>query len=172
MNRDYLKNYPETTHPGRDRLKGRFKYDDQPEVLEMTVGEALLSPTRMFAPIVYKVLEVVKNGVHGMIHNTGGGQTKCLSLGKNIKYVKDSLIAPDPIFGLIQREAKVDWREMYEDFNMGIGFEFIVDSNSVEEVILIAESYGIGAQVVGRCERGKNGNSLVLESEHGKFLYK
>jgi phosphoribosylformylglycinamidine cyclo-ligase len=106
-----------------------------------------------------------------MVHNTGGGQTKCLSLGRNIRYVKDSLVEPDPIFGLIQREAEVDWKEMYEDFNMGVGFEFIVNPEAVEEVVRTAEGFGIGVQVVGRCERGDQGNSLVIESEHGKFSY-
>jgi phosphoribosylformylglycinamidine cyclo-ligase len=137
----------------------------------MPVGEELLSPTRIFTPIVNKVLHKIKDDVHGMVHNTGGGQTKCLSLGKNIKYVKNALFDPDPIFVLIQREAQVNHKEMYEDFNMGIGFEFIVDPNSVEEVIRIAEDFKIEAQVIGHCESGKNGNSLVLESKHGTFVY-
>jgi phosphoribosylformylglycinamidine cyclo-ligase len=171
MSKNYQKKYPEATHPRQDRLKGRFKYDDQPEELEMTVGEALSSPTRIFTPIINKVLNRMKDDVHGMVHNTGGGQTKCLSLGKNIKYVKNALFEPDPVFGLIQREAQVNFKEMYEDFNMGIGFEFIVDPNSVEEVIRIAEDFKIEAQVIGHCESGKNGNSLVLESKHGTFVY-
>jgi phosphoribosylformylglycinamidine cyclo-ligase len=137
----------------------------------MTVGEALTSPTRIFAPISYAVLEKVGSAVHGMVHNTGGGQTKCLSLGRNVRYVKDSLVEPDPIFGLLQREARVDWKEMYEDFNMGVGFEFIVDPEAVEDVVRTAEGFGVGVQVVGRCERGDQGNSLVIESEHGKFSY-
>ena len=171
MSSDYLEAYPEAAHPGRGRFTGRFRCDDQPDGLGMTVGEALTSPTRIFAPIAYAVLEKVGSAVHGMVHNTGGGQTKCLSLGRNIRYVKDSLVEPDPIFGLIQREAGVDWREMYEDFNMGVGFEFIVDPEAVEEVVRAAEGFGIGVQVVGRCERGDQGNSLVIESEHGKFSY-
>jgi len=171
MSSDYLEAYPEAAHPGSGRFTGRFRYDDQPDGLEMTVGEALTSPTRIFAPIAYAVLEKVRSAMHGMVHNTGGGQTKCLSLGRNIRYVKDSLVEPDPIFGLIQREADVDWKEMYEDFNMGVGFEFIVDPEAVEEVVRTAEGFGIGVQVVGRCERGDQGNSLVIESEHGKFSY-
>jgi phosphoribosylformylglycinamidine cyclo-ligase len=171
MSSDYLEAYPEAAHPGRGRFTGRFRYDDQPSGLGMTVGEALSSPTRIFVPIAHAVLGRVRTAVHGMVHNTGGGQTKCLSLGRNIRYVKNSLVEPDPIFGLIQREAEVDWKEMYEDFNMGVGFEFIVDPEAVEEVVRTAEGFGIGVQVVGRCERGDQGNSLVIESEHGKFSY-
>jgi phosphoribosylformylglycinamidine cyclo-ligase len=171
MSSEYLKVYPEAAHPGKGRFTGRFRYDDQPDGLGMTVGEALTSPTRIFAPIANAVLEKIGEAVHGMVHNTGGGQTKCLSLGRNIRYIKDSLVEPDPIFGLLQREARVEWREMYEDFNMGVGFEFIVEPQAVEEVVRAAEGFGIGVQVVGRCERGDQGNSLVIESEHGKFSY-
>ena len=171
LSRDYLEAYPEAAHPGKGRFTGRFRYDDRPDGLGMTVGEALTSPTRIFAPIAAAVLERVGRAVHGMVHNTGGGQTKCLSLGKDIRYVKDSMLEPDPIFGLIQREANVDWREMYEDFNMGVGFEFIVDTDVVDEVIEIAEGFGVGVQVVGHCEREERGNSLIVESEYGKFSY-
>jgi phosphoribosylformylglycinamidine cyclo-ligase len=171
MSSDYLEAYPEAAHPGKGRFTGRFRYDDQPDELGMTVGEALSSPTRIFTPIAAAVLDRVGAEVHGMVHNTGGGQTKCLSLGRNIRYIKDSLVEPDPIFGLIQREASVDWREMHEDFNMGVGFEFIVNPEAVEEVIKTAEGFGIEVQVVGRCERGEQGNSLIIESEHGKFSY-
>ena len=172
MSRDYLEAYPEASHPGRGRFTGRFRYDDLPDGLGMTVGEALTAPTRIFAPIAYAVLDRVGAAVHGMVHNTGGGQTKCLSLGRDIRYVKDALVEPDPVFGLIQGEAGVDWREMYEDFNMGVGFEFIVDSEAVEEVIGTAEGFGIGVQVVGRCGRGEGENSLIIESENGKFSYR
>ena len=171
LSRDYLEAYPEAAHPGRGRFTGRFRYDDRPDGLGMTVGEALISPTRIFAPIAAAVLERVGAAVHGMVHNTGGGQTKCLSLGKDVRYVKNSMVEPDPIFGLIQREANVDWREMYEDFNMGVGFEFIVDAGAVDEVIETAEGFGVGVQVVGQCERGERGNSLIVESEYGKFSY-
>jgi phosphoribosylformylglycinamidine cyclo-ligase len=106
-----------------------------------------------------------------MVHNTGGGQTKCLSLGKKISYVKNALPEPDPIFHLIQEEGNVEWREMYEDFNMGIGFEFIVEPEATEEVIRIAESFGIGVHVLGRCERSERDNILRINSRFGEFSY-
>lgn len=171
MEAGYLERYPELAHPGRGRYTGRFRFDDYVDELGMTVGEALLSPTRMFAPVAAAVLERVGGSVHGMVHNTGGGQTKCLHLGNGVRYVKDSLPEPDPIFRLIQREAKVGWREMYEDFNMGVGFEFVVDPEAAEDVVSVAEGFGLGVQVVGRCERSPGENTLTIKSRHGKFAY-
>jgi len=171
MEARYLEGYPELAHPGRGRFTGRFRFDDHVDELGMTVGEALLSPTRVFAPVAAAVLEKVGGAVHGMVHNTGGGQTKCLRVGRNVRYVKHSLPEADPIFGLIQREAEVGWREMYEDFNMGVGFEFIVEPDAAEEVASVAEGFGVGAQVVGRCERSPGENSLIIDSGFGKFIY-
>ncbi|UCH57741.1 MAG: phosphoribosylformylglycinamidine cyclo-ligase [Candidatus Bathyarchaeota archaeon] len=171
LSSEYLERYSELAHPGRGRLTGRFRYDDQPDELGMTIGEALSSPTRIFAPVAAAVLGEVGDTVHGMVHNTGGGQTKCLGLGGNIRYVKDSLPEADPIFRLIQREAGVEWREMYEDFNMGVGFEFIVEPEAAEEVTRIAEGFGVGVQVVGHCEVSSDRNSLVIESDQGNFSY-
>ena len=171
MEAGYLERYPELAHPGRGRYMGRFRFDDYVDELGMTVGEALLSPTRIFAPVVSAVLEKVGGAMHGMVHNTGGGQTKCLHLGGGVRYVKDSLPEADSIFGLIQREAEVGWREMYEDFNMGVGFEFIVDHEAAEEVVGVAEGFGLGVQVIGRCERSPGENSLIIDSGYGKFAY-
>ncbi len=171
MEAGYLEKYPELAHPGRGRFTGRLRFDDYVDELDMTVGEALLSPTRIFAPVAAAVLEKVGGAVHGMVHNTGGGQTKCLNLGRGVRYVKDSLPDADPIFRLIQREAEVGWREMYEDFNMGVGFEFIVDPEAAEEVVGVAEGFGIGVQVIGRCERSLGENSLIVDSRYGKFAY-
>lgn len=171
MNAGYLERYPELAHPGRARFTGRHRFDEYVDDLQMTVGEALLSPTRVFAPVAAAVLEKVAPNVHGMVHNTGGGQTKCLRLGKGIHFLKDSVPEADPIFRLIQSEAKVQWREMYQDFNMGIGFEFIVEPSVAEEVITVAEGFRLDATVIGRCERSPSGNTLAIDSDYGKFTY-
>jgi len=171
MKPGYVERYPEISHPSRGRYKGRFSYDDYLDELGMTVGEALLSPTRLYAPIAKAVLGEVGGGVHGIVHNTGGGQTKCLRLGSGVRYVKDRLPGPDPVFKLIRREGRVDWREMYQDFNMGLGYEFMVAPESAEEVLSICERYGIGAMVIGRCEKNKQGNTLEIDSEYGSFKY-
>jgi|TARA_B100001971_G_C18262446_1_gene588266 phosphoribosylformylglycinamidine cyclo-ligase len=171
MSGEYLEKYPELAHPDRARFTGSYSIDDNPVGLGMTVGEALTSPTRIFAPIAAKVLESVGDSVHGMVHNTGGGQTKCLSLGNGVDYIKNTLPEPDPIFHLIQGEGHVEWREMYEDFNMGIGFEFIVEPGVAEEVIRIAENFGIGVQVIGRCEKSEEGNTLKITCKSDEFRY-
>ncbi len=171
LSSEYLAKYPEISHPAKGRYTGRFRIGDEPDGLGLTVGEALLSPTRLFAPIAAATLKKVGSGVHAMVHNTGGGQTKCLRLGKNIHYIKDNLPEPDPIFRLIQKEARVDWREMYQDFNMGVGFEIIVDIESVEQVLTTAKKFGVGAQVIGRCEASETENRLDIEAVTGKYRY-
>jgi phosphoribosylformylglycinamidine cyclo-ligase len=107
-----------------------------------------------------------------MVHNTGGGQTKCLRLGRGIRYVKDSLPEPDPIFALIEAEAKVDPEEMYQDFNMGVGFEFIVEPSAVEDVLKVSEGHGLGVQVIGRCEESREGNVLTIKGVKGRHRYR
>lgn len=171
MKAEYVERYPELAHPAGGRYRGKYSFDEYLEELDMTVGEALLSPTRLYAPIILKVLEELPEGVHGLIHNTGGGLTKCLRVGRGILYVKDSLPEPDPIFRLIQREGHVDWSEMYRVFNMGVGFEIIIESGYADDVIDIAEAYGVEAQVIGRCEHGPEGNGVRIESSYGRFLY-
>lgn len=169
MDKKYASAYPEISH-SLERCSGRFKFDHYIDELEMTVGEALLSPTRIFAPIVYKIVSRVGESIHGMVHNTGGGVTKCLQLGSGVHYIKDSLPDPCPIFKLIQRESKTDWKEMYEDFNMGIGFELIVEPDIVEDVIDISEGFNVKARVIGHCER-ESQNRLTISSQFGKFAY-
>ncbi len=167
----YLEKYPEISNPSRGRYTGRFELGDEPDGLGAPVGEALLSPTRLFSPVAAAVLREAGDGVHGMVHNTGGGQTKCLRVGVGVKYVKDSLPEPDPIFHLIQRESGVEWREMYQDFNMGVGFEFIVAPEHLEAARSAAERFGLGVHVVGRCEKAGGANRLEIRGPYGDFLY-
>ena len=170
MKSDYVKKYPEVSHPARGRYTGRYEFNDYIDLLDSTVGEALLCPTRLFSPIALKVLERYGAGVHGMVHNTGGGNTKCLRLGKGIRYVKN-MPEHDPIFELIQSESGVEWREMYQDFNMGVGFEFIVDPSIAEGVLSLVELYGVGASIIGECVESKAENTLMINSEYGSFKY-
>ena len=171
MTPEYVGKYPEISHPTRGRYTGAFKYDDYVDELGSTVSDALLSPTRLFSPIALKVLENHRGAVHGMVHNTGGGNTKCLRLGGGIHYVKDSMPDPDPIFELIKSEADVSWEEMYQDFSVGVGFEFIVDPESVEDILSIIEGYGVGASVIGRCIKADDDNMLEIKSSKGSFSY-
>jgi phosphoribosylformylglycinamidine cyclo-ligase len=167
---EYLKKYPEISHPVSGRYTGRYNYDDYLDELDKTVGEALLSPTRLFSPIALKVLDKYGPNINGLVHNTGSGTTKCLRLGKGIKYVKN-MPKSDPIFELIQRESGVEWYEMYQDFNMGIGFELIVEPDSTEDILSVIESYGVDAGILGYCTESTEGNTLTIKSSIGKFHY-
>jgi phosphoribosylformylglycinamidine cyclo-ligase len=169
MSSEYTRRYPELG--GGRGYRGRFRFDDYSDELGMTVGEALLSPTRLFSPVVLRILKRVGEGVRAMVHNTGGGLTKSLRVGRNVVYVKDSLPEPDPLFLLVQREGRVEWREMYQVFNMGVGFELVVDPEEAEEVVRISEGFGLGAGVIGRCERGRGRNRVIIKSRWGKFEY-
>ncbi len=171
MKKDYETKYPEIRDPGGKGYYGRFRFDDFNDELGMTVGEAILSPTRFFTPVVSKILEKFRPQVKGLVHNMGGGQTKCLKLGRNVHYVKDGLPNPDPIFHLIQRESREKWRDMYQGGNMGIGMEVIVNPEVAEDILSISESYGLGAQVIGKCEKSRAGNRLTIHSPFGKFRY-
>jgi len=172
MKKEYLEKYPEISHPGKGRYTGRYSFDDEVIGLDMTIGEALLSPTRLFAPIAKAVLDECRASIHGMVHNTGGGQTKCLRVGRNIRYIKKDLPEHDQIFSLIKKESGVSWKEMYQDFNMGIGFEFIVEPRMADKVISICEKFRIGVRKIGYCKESIDGNSLEIQSEFGTFEYR
>lgn len=167
--REYLEKYPEIGSGDVKGYYGRFKIDFFLDELNMTVGEALLSPTRIYLPIILEVLRKVD--VKAIIHNTGGGLTKCLKIGRSIKYVKDNLPEPDPIFRLIQAESREDPRNMYRSFNMGVGLEVIVKKGDENKVVGISEKFHVDAQPIGRCEKSSKGNFLIIDSAHGKFKY-
>jgi len=171
MKPEYEEKYPEIS-ASEGRYRGRYGIDDYVDELGMTVGEAILSPTRVYAPVVLRMLREFGPWIKGLVHDTGGGQTKCLRIGRGIHYVKDSLPEPDPIFRLIQREARVEWREMYEVFNMGIGFEVIVDGEYADDVMGVSEKFGVEAMVVGRCEKSpEKRNMVTVRSMYGVFRY-
>lgn len=171
LSSEYTKKYPETLGSGTPGYFGHFKVDDRVGELNMTVGEAICSPTRVFAPIVFKILDRFGSSITGLIHNTGRGQTKCLSLGTGIRYVKRHIPQPDPIFSLIQNESKESWKDMFQDYNMGVGFEFVLEAETAEPVLSIIESFGVEAQVMGEIESSPSGNQVVIESNFGKFAY-
>jgi len=171
LSSEYTKKYPETLGSETPRYFGRFKVDDRVGELDMTVGEAICSPTRVFAPIVFKTLDRFGSSITGLIHNTGGGQTKCLRVGRGIRYVKRDIPQPDPIFSLIQNESKESWRHMFQDYNMGIGFEIVLKAEAADSVLSIIEGFGVEAGVMGQVESGPSGNQVVIESSFGKFVY-
>lgn len=170
ITREISEKYPEARDVRAGPYVGRFRPDQYVDALEMTAGEAITSPTRLFAPIILKVLEEYGPHVKGLVHNTGGGQTKCLRIGEGVHYVKKSLDV-DPIFPLIQESSGEAWRTMFENFNMGTGFEIIVDAEAAEDVLRVPLSFGLPAEIIGRCEKAEGANQVTIHSPWGTFQY-
>ncbi len=135
-----------------------------------SMGKLVLSPTRTYAPVVKKMLDEMRADIHGMVHCTGGAQTKVLHfVGENCRVVKDNMFPVPPLFRIIQEQSQTDWAEMYKVFNMGHRLEVYVAPQDAERVIAISKSFNIDAQVVGRIEEGRR--SLTIKSEFGEFNY-
>ncbi|HTB25225.1 MAG TPA: AIR synthase related protein [Puia sp.] len=151
--------YPETVEPVLDKdviYTGTYKMTDLVKIEtgeEMPVGKLLLSPTRTYAPVVKAILENSFEQVHGMIHSSGGGQTKCLKyLPRPLRIIKDNLFTPPVIFDLIRKSSGADDREMYQVFNMGQRLEIYTDPSAADNIIKIIKGFGMDAQVIGRVE--------------------
>ena len=134
------------------------------------VGKMVLSPTRTYAPVIKEVLEAHRKDIHGMVHCSGGGQTKVLHFIEDLHVIKDDLFELPPLFSLIQDASKTDWREMYEVFNMGHRMELYCSEVCADKIIAIARKFGVDAKVIGRVEEGK-GKNLTIHSEKGTFKY-
>ena len=176
----------ELVYSGKYKLNSKFKIqnsklkDDktkaQPDLnfefnnFELTIGRLVLSPTRTYAPVVRRMLDEMRPKIHGMVHCTGGAQTKVLHfVGENCRVIKDNMFPVPPLFKIIQEQSGTDWAEMYKVFNMGHRLEVYVAPEDAEKVISISKSFNIDAQVVGRIEEGKK--SLTIKSEFGEFEY-
>ncbi|MFV0365602.1 MAG: AIR synthase related protein [Mangrovibacterium sp.] len=149
---------------------GSKKLTDAVEGVELNAGELVLSPTRTYAPVIKKILDAHRSEIHGMVHCSGGAQTKVLHFVDGVHVIKDNLFDCPPLFKLIQAESGTDWAEMYKVFNMGHRMEIYVKPELAEEIIAISKSFDIDAQVVGRVE-AHEGKKLTIESEYGKFEY-
>lgn len=137
---------------------------------EMTVGKLVLSPTRTYAPVIKEILDRYRGSIHGMIHCSGGAQTKVLHFIDNLHVIKDDLFAVPPLFKLIQAESGTAWQEMYKVFNMGHRMELYVPEGIAADLIHIAEGFGIDAKVIGRVE-GSEQKQVTVRSEFGEFVY-
>jgi phosphoribosylformylglycinamidine cyclo-ligase len=149
---------------------GKYKLTDTILGLKIDAGKLVLSPTRTYAPVVSKVLKENFNAVHGMIHCSGGAQTKVMNFVTGVHITKNNMFSIPPLYRIIQEESGTDWMEMYKVFNMGHRFEFYVPEKDANTIIDIAKSFNIDAQIVGRVEKAKV-NKLTIESEFGKFEY-
>jgi phosphoribosylformylglycinamidine cyclo-ligase len=134
------------------------------------VGKLVLSPTRTYAPIMKKVLEKYRDRIDGIIHCSGGAQTKILHFVDNLHIIKDNMFDLPPLFQLIKDESNTDWKEMYKVFNMGHRMELYVPDEIATDIISISKSFNVDAQIIGRVE-SYNGKKLTIDSEYGKFIY-
>ena len=165
--------FPESYDPAvPDELvySGIKRLTDAVEGVPLDAGRLVLSPTRTYAPVIKQILDLHRADIHGMVHCTGGAQTKVLHfVGDNCHVVKDNLFDVPPLFRLIQEASGTDWREMYQVFNMGHRMEIYVAPEMADAIIAISKSFGIDAQVVGHIEEGQK--SLTIRSEYGEFNY-
>jgi len=170
-----LKNkYPETFDanlPEELIYTGSMALTDKVPETSLDAGKLVLSPTRTYAPIVQAVFEQVgRKQINGMVHCSGGAQTKILHFVENLHVIKDQLFPVPPLFKLIQEQSGTAWKEMYEVFNMGHRMEFYVDETVAKQIISISQSFGVEAQIVGRVEAATK-KELTIQSPYGTFTY-
>ena len=166
----YSETFDEALNP-KLVYQGPFDIEDKLPGLSMTVGEALLSPTRTYAPIIKEILKYYGKEINAIVHCTGGGQTKCLKFGNNIKYIKNNMFPLQPIFRIIQEMGKIEWQEMYRTFNMGHRMELFINPDISNEIIKISNKFGVDAKIIGKCEKSISGNELEIISDLGEFIY-
>jgi len=170
---DYALKYPESYDQAINEdlvYAGNLLVTDHTEVPGMDAGKMVLSPTRTYAPVIREILGKHRSGIHGMIHCSGGAQTKALHFVNNLHIIKDNLFQVPPLFKMIQEQSGTPWHEMYRVFNMGHRMELYVSENIAAEIISISERFGIPARIVGRCEYLK-GKKLTIQTTEGIFKY-
>jgi phosphoribosylformylglycinamidine cyclo-ligase len=173
FNNSLATKYPESFDaevPADLVYSGSYNLTDAVEGSPIDAGKLVLSPTRTYAPIIKKVLDKYRSQIHGMVHCSGGAQTKVLHFVENVHVIKDNLFTIPPLFKTIQEESNTDWKEMYKVFNMGHRMEVYVPEEIAAGIIEISKSFGVDAQIVGRVEEF-DGKKLTIESEHGTFIY-
>lgn len=175
LSKVYAEKYPESFDPrlpdsvvytGNRTLTEQIRIENQ----DITVGKLILSPTRTYLPVLQELLREHRKKIHGLIHVTGGGQTKALKFVQNVHILKENLFELPPLFQLIQESSKTTWREMYQVFNMGHRMEIYLPARHADAVMAVAEKYGIHARVIGRVRRAQ-GEKVTVKSPFGKFEY-
>jgi len=148
-----------------------MKLTDSVSNSPIDAGKLVLSPTRTYAPIIKKILSKYNsNTIHGMVHCSGGAQTKILHFIDNLHIVKDNMFPIPPLFKLIQEQSQTDWKEMYQVFNCGHRMELYLDSNIAQDIIAISKTFNVNAQIIGRVEASST-KRLTIKSEFGEFSY-
>lgn len=170
---DYMKKYAESFDPSVPEdlvYSGNIKLTDSTEVEGVDAGKLVLAPTRTYAPIIAEMLKNYRKGIHGMVHCSGGAQTKVLHFIDQLHVIKDNLMPIPPLFRMIQEQSQTPWEEMYKVFNMGHRMELYVNEDIAKDLIAISKEYGVHAQIIGRCEPSDN-KQVTIKSEKGDFTY-
>jgi phosphoribosylformylglycinamidine cyclo-ligase len=173
FNKTLAAKYPESFDPAVPEelvYSGSKNLTDKVANVPLDAGKLVLSPTRTYAPVIKKILENHRQNIHGMVHCSGGGQTKVLHFVGDVHVVKNNLFPTPPLFKLIQEESGTSWQEMYQVFNMGHRMELYIPESIAADIIAISKSFNIDAQIVGQVE-ASNTKKLTIESENGVFVY-
>ena len=171
---DLAQKYPETYDkqtPSHLVYSGRHRLTDIEPLTGVTYGKLVLSPTRTYAPVIREVLSRYRKEIHGMVHCSGGGQTKILHFINDLRIVKDRMLPVPPLFHVIQQASGTPWDQMYEVFNMGHRMELYVNPSAALEIIEISKDFGMDAAVIGRVEKGE-GAEVCIDVPYGRFIYK
>lgn len=173
FHKDYVSKYPESfdpTVPSDLVYSGNYKVTDTIPGVDVNIGKLVLSPTRTYTPVIIDVLKELRSDIHGLVHCSGGAQTKVLHFIENLHIIKDNLFEVPPLFKLIQEQSGTAWKEMYKVFNMGHRMELYLPEKVAARVIEIATSYGVGAKIIGRVEASSK-KQVTIKSEVGEFVY-
>ena len=174
FNKKLAKKYPESfdaSMPDELTYSGSYDLIQKVKDIELDIGKLVLSPTRTYAPIIKSILNKYdSNSINGMIHCSGGAQTKILHFIDNLHIIKDNLFDTPPLFNIIKQESNTDWKEMYKVFNMGHRMELYVKPEVSDQIIEISKSFGVDAKIIGRVEDSES-KKLTISSEHGSFEY-
>ena len=171
--KDLMQRFPESFDPNTDAqwvYTGSHGLTDAVEGVPIDAGKLVLSPTRTYAPLIAEILPKFKGRIMGMVHCSGGAQTKVLHFTKDVHVIKDDLFPTPPLFRMIQEESGTEWSEMYKVFNMGHRMEIYTDADAAADIISMAEANGIDAKIIGRCE-AHMGQRVTVKGEHGTFVY-
>ncbi len=173
FNKTLAEKYPESFDPAvpSDLVYSGSKNLTDETITSLDAGQMVLSPTRTYAPIIKKILDEHRADIHGMVHCSGGAQTKVLHFVNDVHIIKDNLFPTPPLFEMIQEESGTTWEEMYKVFNMGHRMELYVPEEIAEKIIAISEEFNVNGQIIGRVEAADS-KKLTIKSPHGEFLYK
>lgn len=170
---EYASMYPESFDeniPSDLVYTGKYKVTDTVPGLDVNVGKLVLSPTRTYAPVIIETLKLLRSQIHGMVHCSGGAQTKILHFIDNLHIIKDNLLDVPPLFKIIQEESGTDWQEMYKVFNMGHRMEIYLDEQHANQIISISKSFNIDAKIIGHVETSDR-KQVTVKSSMGEFTY-